>query len=177
MDTIDMKGFSPAQKAEYEAMLAELAHEEERLATLAEEKAAAAVSPSTILAAKREEIQAKRAVREKLERDANDELAFEELASKFGKHRVARIRTVEGAIILRPMTDVEIDVTSIKARAMETDAQKTKVHKAALLGTVAHPSKERVEKLLADYPGLWGDLYQARDAIISGLDEERVKKG
>lgn len=174
--TVDTTAWTAAQKAEYDGMLQELAVEQERLDAMEAEKAAVAAAPGTLLATKRNELQAKRALREKQERDAADDAAFEDAEKKHGKDRVARIRTVEGALILRAMTDVETDAASIRASTMKTDLDKVKVHRNALKATVLHPSQERFAMMVATYPALWSTLYEARDALISGIEEEHAKK-
>lgn len=177
MDTIDKSGWTETQLQEFLAVERELAHEEERLLEIQEEKAAEAASFGSVLATKREALATKREARMKLEREAADDVAFADAVAKFGgPARVGRLRTVEGSFIFRPMTEAEIEVTSIKARKVEDDEQRKKVHKAAVLGTIVHPARDKVESVLRDHPGLWADIYRVRDALISGIEEEHAKK-
>jgi hypothetical protein len=175
-DTIDTTTWTPQQKAAYAALQLEVEKEEKRLSDLAEEATALAASPDTALAAKAAELSAKRAAREKQERDAADDLAYDVAVKELGESRVARVRTVEGSIIMRPLTDVELDVAIHRSEG-KTELDKVKIHKEAVKKTVRHPSPEKFTQIVGKYPALWGDLYEARDALISGREEEREKKG
>ncbi|MFT3773012.1 MAG: hypothetical protein QM820_47115 [Minicystis sp.] len=177
MADVDMKGWSPEQKAAYEAAMAELAHEEERLAEVKATEEAKKTAPEAVIASKKAELSAKRAERERVEREAAEDAIWAELVANHGEKHVARIRTVEGSIMIRGNTAKEIEATSIRLDAAKSDIDRVKIANNALRATVLHPSLERFDKLVESYPGLWSALYAPRDVLNRGLEEEREGKG
>ena len=173
---IDVAGWPAEKRAALEAAEAELRHEEQRLAAIAEEARAAAASPDAIIAARAEELKRKREERIKAEREVEEEAIYRAMCAKHGEKRVARVRTHEGSIMFRASSPKEIEALAVRVRGLKTDTDREKVGQAALRATVEHPSPAAFDALVARYPGVWPYLYLARDAIESGLAEEIEKK-
>lgn len=166
--------WAPADCLAFEGLMADVGEEEERIGVLDE----AAFAPSAILASKRAELAEVRAQRVARERDADEDAVFA-AASKAhgGDHRVFRLRTCEGSIILRPETLAELDRVGVRITAEGIKpAEVVAISRDSLAATVVHPPRARLDAILALYPGLWTALYDARRALTSGLVEDAEKK-
>jgi chromosome segregation ATPase len=173
---IDVGGWPADKRAELERAEAELRHEEQRLAALAEEQRAAKESPDAVIAARVEELRKAREKRQAAEREAEEEAIYKALCLKHGEKRVARVRTHDGSVMFHASSPKEIDALAARVRGLKTDADREKAGQSALRATVDHPSPREFDDRVAKYPGLWPYLYLARDAIESGLAEETEKK-
>jgi len=164
-----------AARESWAAMVAE-AEAEDRRAGLARAKLEAdASTPEAMLIAARTKVEAARLDRERAEQAVLDEAAWRAAITQYPENRLMRIPTERGLLILRPMTGLEVDVANERARNLERELEKLSIHRRALRDTVLHPAKpsdgkpDRFDQILADFPGLWETLYQARDALIIGL--------
>lgn len=165
---------APARSS-FQTMVTELEAEEQRLADARATAKESAASPSAIVSKKREELAQKRAQREQVEKDLAEDAVFAELMVKHGG-RIKRVRTVEGSVGLRAMLQVEADASSVRADAMQSELDKLKVYRDATANTVVYPSVEEFKRLMGKYPGLWTDIFKARDELVSGRREDEAKK-
>jgi hypothetical protein len=177
MADVDMKGWTPEQVAAYEAALKELAHEEERLAEIKAAEEEAKTSPAAVIAAKKAEAAKRRAEREKAERESREDAIWADLVAKHGENHLARIRTVEGSIMIRSNTRIELEKLSIQLEAAKSDLDKVKIANRAIRDTVLHPPLAEFDKLTESYPALWSALYEPRDVLNKGLEQEIAGKG
>ncbi|MEO5730972.1 MAG: hypothetical protein ABI134_33650 [Byssovorax sp.] len=163
-----------------EEVRAFLALREEELVEdlLVEEQGRLALAPARIIEAKSKELARKRAARLAAERDAAEELIYQAAVKEHGgEHRVGRIRTPEGSILLRPQAPKEIDRLGIRLTADGMkDADQLLLVREALITTVVHPARAGFEAIVGLYPGLWKTLYEARDKLVDGRAEELGKK-
>lgn len=173
------ESWDPTAIADFNAAMAELTTENERLAEVKDEVRAEAESPAAIIASTRATLAARRLERLTLERDRAEDAIFDELAKEYGgAHRVGRIRTVEGSIMIRSMTGPESDALALRSSNPQlSEIDKIKLHKDATVQLVRHPSRARLDELTGLYISLWGAIYEARDSISSGLAETVAKKG
>jgi hypothetical protein len=176
-EKINMTGWSQEQIDAFKAAEAEEAHEAQRLAELAAEEEAAKVDPATIIAEKKAAAAAKRAERERKERGKADDDAYAAAVAKYGETHVARVNTVEGAIIIRNNTREELERVSIRLDNVKRPVDQVKISNNALRDTVLHPPLDRFDKLTAAYPNIWIALYKPRDIINRGTVEEIEGKG
>lgn len=158
----------------FESMMRDLAAEDERIAAIRE----AAHSPAAMLDAKRLELVAKKAARVALERDAEEDVIYAAAVKEHGgAHRVARVRTREGSIILRAMTCTESDRVGARINADGIkNSEIVTLSRDALRATVVHPPLPAFDKLVNDYASLWVDLYAERDRLTSGREDAAEKK-
>jgi hypothetical protein len=160
------------------AAMLELETELGRLAEVREEVRAEAESPTAVIANTRAALAARRQERIALERDREEDAIFDALIKEYGgEHRVARIRTREGSIMLRPMTSQESDLVATRCSNPQlTEIAKAALHKDATVQLVRHPSRAKFDEIMGLYISLWGKIYDARDAVSSGIAEEASKK-
>jgi hypothetical protein len=174
--------FPPTWTSEAQAEFLEAQAElDAELAFEAEAKAAQEAhdaDPSTAIEAMRATVRAKREARELAERTRADDAVFASLEEKHGKGRVGRVETVDGAILMRPETEMEMDAAMIRAGAEGMSVlDQEKTLRAAILATIEHPARGKVERTLSTYPLLWGAVVKERDRLISGVREAVQKKG
>ena len=165
--------------ADFNEAMAELTTETDRLAEVKHEVRVEAESPAVVIASARADLASRRQERLDIERDRVEDGIFDDLAKEYGgAHRVGRIRTREGSIMLRPMTAQEADVVAIRcANAQLSVTDKGKIHNDAQLALVRHPARPKLDELLGRYITLWGSIYEASDKLSNGLAEEASKKG
>ena len=166
---LDVTGWSEAQKGALRSALASKTEAEAELETIAAARAAVEADPDELV--RRAQADAERARRE-----AREAKEFEAAETKYGRGRVAMVRTVEGAIIFRAMTLEETDAAELRAATLQNIAERTTVHREAFLDTVEYPSKDEVRARTRRYPGLWGVLYPTRDRMITGVEEDLAGK-
>jgi hypothetical protein len=174
--------WSPEARAAWEAAAEELVAEERRLAKLEADAQAAGESPEAKLAAQRQRLAEAKRTREAAEVEAADAKAFAELAEKHGG-RVRRIYTEAGSVILRAMTEAEVEAVEARARGVAAAALDAGDDKRAEADTVkayregiftkalAHPTADKARAILAAFPGAWLDVYSARDELNRGRRE------
>jgi len=104
----------------------------------------------------------------KLERDEADAVAWIGALGKYGKGRVGKLTTSEGMIILRVMTEAELDAGAARVGPLQGNAQVTIVYRELALDQVVHPTRDRVREMCAARPGIWNQIYQLRDALADG---------
>lgn len=113
----------------------------------------------------------------RLEREKASEHIYRKACLEHGEHRVARIHTVEGPLVLRPMTGLEADDLDVRQDALAKDIEKTKAAIEAACDTLLYPTAEEFREWLAKYPTLSVDVFKARNKVMSGLKEEERGKG
>lgn len=173
-DKIDTKDWSDADRAALAALERELLEEQEA----ADARELAAQSPAAIIAEKKAELGARKEARQVAERDAAEDIIFEKLCSENGgPSRMARVRTLKGSVMLRAMTLREVDTASAASEGVSSATDKVRVHRRYLADTVKHPPEARFRELIEEFPGLWAELYEARDALISGVQKAAEGKG
>lgn len=173
--------FPPAWSAEAQADWLEAQGELEcELAIEAADVHAAevlAADPRTLIEAMRETTRQKREARELAERTRADDAVFFSLEEKHGKGRVGRVETVDGAILMRPATETEMDAAALRASKDGLSAlDQEKIFRSAILATVEHPARSKVDATMSRYPGLWPKVIKERDQLISGVRAEVEKK-
>lgn len=166
---IEVTGWSDAQKTALRAALRAKAEAAAELETIEAARAAAESAPEELV--RRLQAEAERAKREALEARL-----FEEAEAKYGRGRVALVRTVDGGIIHRAMTLDETDAAELRASQIPNAAERTAVHREAFLESVLHPAKDDVRKRTKEYPALWAVLYASRDRLIVGMEEDLAGK-
>ena len=156
------------------ARFAQIAEREAQLtAAAATREAAAKLPPSPEqLLAEAEEALAKE------QRTEADAAAWEAARAKYGKGRVGKIPTVDGAIIMRVPTIAEKDAAGIRLEGVPEGQVGTRVAVAreASLDLVIHPSRDVARALCDRWPGVWMKLYELRDALCSGEEDALVGK-
>ncbi|WP_155798866.1 hypothetical protein [Sorangium cellulosum] len=178
MSKPDMKGWTPEQIEAYELAASALAAEEEETRAALERAGREASSPEGMVEKLREQAAAAREARARAERDAADDAAYRKACKEHGgEKRVARVRTVEGSVIMRAMTRQQHEDFSDRIAGLEAEADILKVAQQATLDTVVHPPRPRMLEILELYPRLWVHLYSARDALITGVEEAARGKG
>ncbi|MCF1536065.1 hypothetical protein LRN78_25665, partial [Escherichia coli] len=70
---------------------------------------AAAAAPEAMIAAMRAEAAETRARRELAERERDADRIYREACATYGEERTARVRTIRGSVVLRPLTAGEVD--------------------------------------------------------------------
>jgi len=172
--------WTPEQRADYEAAVDELATEERKLAKAEADKQAAAESPAAKIAAQRTKLADIKRAREAAETEAADDAMWASLCEKHGEGRLRRIYTEMGSIILRGMTEQESTAVDLRAQSVTASALEKGDEQRALRDTVKiyqeaistkaalHPKPEKIKEITASYPGLWMDLYAARDELNRG---------
>lgn len=110
------------------------------------------------------------------QRDEADESAWSAALQKYGKGRVGRIRTLDGAIVLRATTAIEYDETGRRVSAFDDAARRSAVVKEAAIDGAVHPSKDVLRAILDKYPALWNRMYELRDALMEGVENELLGK-
>jgi hypothetical protein len=178
MNKPDMMGWSPEQIKAYEEAAAALAAEQaaEEQARAARERAEA--SPEALAEKLRAQAAAAREARAVRERDAADDAAYRKVcAAHGGEKRVARVRTIEGSIIMRAMSAPAWEDFQERVAGLEAPADILKIAQQVTLDHIEHPKRERVLEILKDLPRLWPFLYAARDQLVTGVEEEARGKG
>jgi hypothetical protein len=177
MSKIDMTGWTPEQVKEYESAERELGEVAATLGTAEAAIKAMRAAPAHLIAAKRAEAAAKRAELERLARDARADEAYERACAEHGgPGRVAIVRTVEGAIVMRAMTSREIDEQAMRGADLSIRDRET-IGREGIRDTVLFPEPKEFDAFLERHHGMWGTLAEVRDKLISGLREEQQKKG
>lgn len=166
---IDISEWSDADKKSLRAACAAKAEADAALMTAQAARDAAESSPAAVIRKMQAEADA-------AQRELADDAEFEKAETQYGRGRVARLRTVEGSILLRAMTLEETDKAEARAAALQAPAERTTVHREALLDLVVYPSVAEVRKRVQKYPALWSILYVARDRLITGVEEEHEGK-
>jgi hypothetical protein len=174
--------FPAAWSAEAQADWLEAQAELERELAIETEARAAEeareADPHTLIEAMRETTRQKREARELAERTRADDAVAHTLEEKHGKGRVGRVETVEGAILMRPATETEMDAAALRASKDGLSAlDQEKIFRSAILATVEHPARSKVDATMARYPGLWPKVIAERDRLISGVRSDLEKKG
>jgi len=177
MGKIDMTGWTPEQIKDYEAASADAASAESALLDAFEARRAAEAAPAHLIAAKRAEAAAARAEVSRLAQEAQAEIVYEKACVEYGgSSRVAIVRHVEGAIVMRAMTAREIDEQASRGAELKVSDREA-IGREGIRGTVLYPPGPTFDDLLERYHGLWGTLAEARDALVSGLRADLSKKG
>lgn len=173
------ESWDAAAVSDFMAATTELETEVTRLAEAVEDARAEAESPAAVIAETRAALAKRRAERLALERDRAEDIIFAELAKEYGgEHRVGRVRTREGSIMIRPMTSAESDALALRCSNPQlSEIDKAKLYRDSTVGLVRHPSRAKLDELTNTYVTLWGPIYEARDAISNGLAETVAKKG
>jgi hypothetical protein len=175
---VDMSKWTPEQRDAYERATAEAEYEAASLAAEKAQRDAAASSPEALIEAAREKAAAAKKEREKAAREAEDDAAFKAaVRAQGGEHRVARVRTYEGSIVLRAAGKLEWTEFQERVGALQSDEDKLSLARSMTLDTVLHPARHRVLELCDRFPGLWIYLYGARDALVDGLEQQSRGKG
>lgn len=170
------KGWNEAQIAALLAARHEDEDEAAALAALEEERVAAATAPEAVIAATLAAAAEKRTVREMAEREREADRVYAEACARYGEERTARIRTIRGSVILRPLTATEVDAgihRSINLKGLDL----VRLGRSEVKATRLYPSAERFDAIVEEFPGLWDDLFAARTAIIEAVRAESEKKG
>jgi hypothetical protein len=174
--------WSPEARAAWEAAAEELVSEERRLAKLEADERTEAESSEAKLAAQRQRLAEAKRAREAAEVEAADAKVWAALSEKHAG-RVRRIYTEGGSIILRAMTEAEVEAVEARARGVaaaaleagddkraEADAMKA-YREGIFTKALAHPTADRARAILAAFPGAWLDVYAARDELNRGRRE------
>ncbi len=174
-ETLAKAGWTPEQIAALLAAQHEVADEREALDAMEAERAEAAAKPEAMIAAVRAEAAAKRAAREMAEREREADRVYAEACAKYGEERTARVRTIRGSVVMRPMTMDEVDAATLRADSLKK-MDLVKLGRAQIRALLLYPAAETLKEWTDAFPGLWGDLYAARDAIAAGVREDAEKK-
>lgn len=174
-DALARKGWNPEQIAAFLAAQHEAADEEAALLAQEQEREAAAAAPEAVIAALRAEAAVKRAARELAERERKADRVYAEACVTYGEERTARVRTIRGSIILRPMTMDEVDAATLRADSLKK-MDLVKLGRSQIRALTLYPPADVLKEWTDAFPGLWNDLYQARDAIAAGVREDAEKK-
>jgi hypothetical protein len=156
---------------------------------------AAKAAPDAVIAAAAAELAAEERRRARLERDAKDEVAWTKAVEAHGEAHVGRVYTESGSVILRTMTEVEVDAVRARANRVSNDAlmkegvepsarmaladrQATAAYRAGLAEKARiHPDLVTFNRITAEWPDAWGDLYALRDKLNRGRAEAEGKGG
>lgn len=169
-----------------QAMEAELAAEMKRLDDAKAAREAAAESPEAKALAMKAKLDAVRAAREAEERALTDDRAWLDAVAKHGQ-RVKRVHTSAGDIILRANTAAEVDAVQARAEekaaaamesgdAVRANADSIKAYREGIFTTnLVHPTIGAARAIVEKFPGVWGELYNARDMLNRGPIEAAGK--
>lgn len=174
-DALTAKGWTPEQIAAYLAAQHEAADEAAALDALEAERAEEAARPEAMIAAVRAEAATRKAARELAEREREADRVYAEACAKHGEERTARVRTIRGSVVLRPMTMDEVDAATARADSLKK-MDLVKLGRSQIRALTLYPSAEMLKEWTDAFPGLWNDLYLARDAIAAGVREDAEKK-
>lgn len=108
------------------------------------------------------------------QREEADETAWADARAKYGKGRVGRLDTSEGAIILRVMSLAEQDRSGARITAMPEGIERAVVVRECTLDTVVYPARARVSEITSMYPGLWVRIFELREQLSVG-EAERIE--
>lgn len=162
-----------AARESWESMEQELLLEQRRLAEAQTAAEVAANAPVALIAAKRAELDKARQARETIERDTKEDAIYANLVDKHA--RVKRIRTPRGSIMMRAMTGIEVDASNVRMGRHKSDGDKVLAAREGLKASVLHPDLVTFCAVLEQYPGVWGELYEARDELITGRSADEGK--
>lgn len=171
-------GWTDEERAALEAAEQELAQATAALEAEREHERAAQESPAALIAERKAALEAKRAELARLEQNRLDAAALAKAEAKYGKGRAILIETPAEGIVLRPLSEREIDVSSARMAADGLSSiDREKIARSDLLATVAYPEKDKVRELISRWPGLWQRMIEAREALIDGRRQDVAKKG
>lgn len=111
----------------------------------------------------------------KLRREVEDAKAIQAAAKKYGKKRIAHVSTADGTIVMRPATSAECDQLAYRIDGEPAQVQ-TKFLREHAADLIVHPNREDFEAIMEKFPGLWGTVFQMREALINGSEAEVAKK-
>lgn len=170
--------WTPDQAVAYVGAADEEQTEAAAIAEIEADIEACALNPARIIEAKVREVGEKRAERIARSRDRDEDSIYAKALVDFGgDRRVARVRTPEGSIIMRPLTGAECDKTSERTSKPGMKAADAAILlREQLAGSVVHPTRERFNTIVEMFPGLWSTLIEARDRLIDGTVEDAEKK-
>jgi hypothetical protein len=178
MAKVDMSKWSAEQVKAYEAATAALKSEEDATAQEAARIKAEETSPEALIAAAREQAEELKAERERAARERADDRAYAAaVKAEGGDHRVARVRTHEGSVLLRPMTAAAWEEFCERLEELKEESDKRRISRETVISTRIHPDRTRFDYLVERFPFLWTHLYMARDALIDGVKQEARGKG
>lgn len=176
MDKPSMSGWSAEQVKAYDAAMSALQAEEQQAAEQATKRKAEAESPETLIALAQEKAAAVKRERERAAQEAADDRAYARaVKEQGGAHRVGRIDTHEGTIILIPMTGTAYEDFADRISHLTEDHDLTRVSQETIWKTLYHPARDRFDELVSRFPGVWPRLFNARNALIDGVKEEQRK--
>ncbi len=113
----------------------------------------------------------------RLEREREAEPIYRKACIEHGEHRVAKLRTVKGSAVFRPMSAIEVDDLDVRQEALKTGTEKTKVAMEAAIDTLLYPHADEFRGWLDEHPALAVDVFTARNRVQSGILEEERGKG
>jgi hypothetical protein len=178
MSKVDMKGWSADQVKAYETASLALAAEEQAAAEELARRKTAAESPEAMIEAATEKAAALKRERERAAIESGDDRAYTKAVREHGgDHRVARVRTHEGSILLTPMGASAWEGFKDRIAELKSDADIDRLAKETIYETLYHPTPARFDEIVGRFPGIWTHLYTARNALVDGVLEEARPKG
>lgn len=163
---VDITDWSEADKVAYREEVALLNAEEELSKKTAEEFKAHRSSPSEELAKTRALRELKKELRESFQQCIEDDKVWRAIQKEFGKGRVFRFDTKGGMVCARVPSGEEALRQHLSMAGLALPDRVDSVREY-IVGLVVHPSKEEVEKIGEQWPGLWGDLEGGVQALQS----------
>jgi len=153
IDGIDVSSWTEDQRIELRQLLNESTiADQEAASMLAEENA-----PANVLANRKKVAEVKR-------RELADMRAMKAAKHKFGEDDVGVVETRLGSIVMRTATPQEDDEQSNRAKAARErgapDEEVDFVQWEVLTKTICHPSRERVDEIVARYPRVRESIWE-----------------
>jgi hypothetical protein len=172
----NMVGWTPEQVKAYEAAMAALQAEERQASEQAAQQKVDADSPETLIAAAQEKAATVKRERERAAQQVADDRAYARaVKEQGGEHRVARILTHEGSVILVPMTAPAWEYFRETVEGYTAPRDIDGAARESICNTLYHPDRTRFDELVAKFPGIWAHLFAARNALVDGVQEEARK--